>query len=61
MTDQSSAAPDFFSLERHRHPVRLDLELSESTMAKLKQLSAETGRDVDELILEILDQSLDGH
>jgi len=59
MIDPSSA-PEHFHLESSKLPVSINLVLSDSVLQKLNDISQKTGRCVDEVILEIIDSSLDG-
>lgn len=57
MTD--SPVPDHFDLDPGRMPLRVDLELSDKIRRKLELICAATGRSMDEVILEILANSVD--
>jgi hypothetical protein len=49
---------DRFKVDPTKLPQPLELELSDRTLEQLTKLAAQTGRSVDELILEILDSHL---
>jgi len=59
MNKPSSQTPDHFDLDPARHPVKINLQLPRSVLEKLQHQSSVTGRSIDELILEILDNSLE--
>jgi hypothetical protein len=52
------ADDDRFKVDPTKLPQPLELELSDRTLEQLTKLAAQTGRSVDELILEILDSHL---
>ena len=58
MSDASSQVPDYFDLDPSKHPVKVELQLPGLVLEKLYQLSQASGRSMDELVLEILDNSL---
>lgn len=58
MNKPSSQTPDYFDLDPSRHPAKINLQLPGSVLEKLQHLSSEEGRSIDELIPEILDNSL---
>ncbi len=47
-----------WELDPSKFPKKLDLELSAEAMEQLRTTAQRTGRSEDELILEILDQTL---
>ena len=49
---------DRFKIDPTKLPQPLEIELSDRTLEQLTKLAAQTGRSVDELILEILDSHL---
>lgn len=49
---------DRFKIDPTKLPQKLELELSERVLEQLAKRAAQTGRSVDELILEILDSHL---
>lgn len=49
---------DCFKIDPTKLPQPLELELSDRTLEQLTKLAAQTGRSVDELILELLDSHL---
>jgi hypothetical protein len=49
---------DRFSIDPTKLPKQLDLELPAPVFEQLNKIAAETGRSIDELILEILDSHL---
>ena len=54
----STLDDDRFSIDPAKLPRQLDVELSEAVFEQLNKIVAETGRSIDELILEILDSHL---
>ncbi len=49
---------DRFKIDPTKLPQPLELELPERVLEQLTKLAAQTGRSVDELVLEILDSHL---
>ena len=49
---------DSFRLDPEKLPKQLDIDLSPEVLDRLQEIAAKSGRSVDELILEILDQYL---
>lgn len=60
MPEPPAPAPEAFNLEPSKHPVKVELELSATIVEQLDLRSRATGRSIDELILELLDQGLHG-
>jgi predicted DNA-binding protein len=54
----TSDSEDFYRIDPKKLPKRLDLDLPPHVEEQLLKLAAVTGRSIDELILEILDQYL---
>lgn len=50
-----------FRIDPSRLPKQLDIDLPTELLEQLEKTAAATGRSVDELILEILDQYLQDH
>ena len=53
-----SESEDQFRIDPDKLPKQLDIDLPSDVAEKLEKTSAATGRSVEELILEILDQYL---
>ena len=49
---------DRYRLDPEKFPKQLDIDLSPEVLERLQEVAARSGRSVDELILEILDQYL---
>jgi predicted DNA-binding protein len=49
---------DRYRLDPEKLPKQLDIDLDQETLERLQKVAARSGRSVDELILEILDQYL---
>lgn len=49
---------DRYRIDLTKLPKQIDIDLSPEVEEQLRKLAAATGRSVDELILEILDQGL---
>jgi predicted DNA-binding protein len=49
---------DRYRLDPEKFPKQLDIDLDQETPERLQEVAARSGRSVDELILEILDQYL---
>jgi fructose-1,6-bisphosphatase/sedoheptulose 1,7-bisphosphatase-like protein len=49
---------DYYRIDPIKLPKQIDIDLSPAVEEQLLKLAAATGRSVDELILEILDQGL---
>ena len=49
---------DSFRLNPEKLPKQLDIDLDQEILERLQKVAARSGRSVDELILEILDQYL---
>ena len=49
---------DRYRLDPEKFPKQLDIDLDQETLERLQKVAARSGRSVDELILEILDQYL---
>lgn len=49
---------DRYRLDPEKLPKQLDIDLDQETLERLQEVAARSGRSVDELILEILDQYL---
>lgn len=49
---------DRYRLDPEKFPKQLDIDLDQETLERLQEVAARSGRSVDELILEILDQYL---
>ena len=47
-----------YRLDPEKFPKQLDIDLDQETLERLQEVAARSGRSVDELILEILDQYL---
>jgi hypothetical protein len=47
-----------YRIDPSKLPKQIDIDLSPAVEEQLRKLAAATGRSVDELILEILDQGL---
>lgn len=45
-------------LDPQRLPRRVELELSEPSLRRLRDLAERSGRDLEEIVLELLDQQL---
>jgi predicted DNA-binding protein len=54
----ASDSEDRYRIDPTKLPKQIDIELSPAVEEQLLKLAAVTGRSVDELILEILDQGL---
>ena len=53
-----SESEDLFRIDPGKLPKQLDIDLPPDVAEQLEKTAAATGRSVDELILEILDQYL---
>ena len=49
-----------WAINPHTLPQLLEIELSAESMEKLRDAAQKTGRSEDELILEVLDQAIQG-
>ena len=59
--ERQSIAMTDFRIDPGKLPRQLDIDLPPAVQEKLEKTAAATGRSVDELILEILDQYLKDH
>ena len=54
----ASNANDVMKIDPNELPRRVEIEVPERVMEWVRQKAAETGRDPDELLLELLDRGL---
>lgn len=58
MPETPDPTPEAFKLDPRKLPTTVELELSPSTLEQLERRAGATGRSIDELILELLNQEL---
>jgi predicted DNA binding CopG/RHH family protein len=54
----ASNANDFMTIDPNQLPRRVEIDVPERVLEWVRQKAAETGRDPDELLLELLDRGL---
>lgn len=58
MTDPANKEPEPLPLDAKSQPTRIEFELTDSAHQKLLQRSAETGRPINDVILDLLNKAL---
>lgn len=58
MTPDPAPSDEHWRPDPDQLPQRLELELPASSLRRLQELAARCGRDLDEIILALLDQQL---